>query len=85
MDVFVLELPGFGKAATGASLGPLGTLWLLCAQIAGILLHRPSARAAYTWQVSAASVGHLPHLVPQSPLVAEIAGWGTTIVDPTWL
>ena len=48
------------------------------------MLHKPTARAAYTAQVSAASVGHIPHLVPHSPPIADIAGRALTIVDPIW-
>ena len=35
-------------------------------------------------QVSAASVGHIPHLVPHSPPTADIAERALTIVIPTW-
>ena len=71
------------KATTGVSLGSLGTFWRLCALFAGILPHKPSARVAYTAQVSAASVGHLPHLLPYSPPIAEIAGRAVKIFTPT--
>ena len=76
---------GLSQARSGASEGLLGTLWLLYAQIVGILLHKPSARVAYTAQVSVASVGHLPHLVPHSPPIAEIAGRALTLGIPTWV
>ena len=47
------------------------------------MLHRSAAKAAYMAQVSAASVGHIPHLVPYSPPIAEIAGRALTKLHPT--
>ena len=36
--------------------------------------HRPAARATYTAQVSVARLGQLPHLVPHSLALADMAG-----------
>ena len=65
--------------------GRIGIYWRIYALFVGILLHKPSARVAYTVQVSVASVGHIPHLVPNRSPIADIAVRALTIVDPTWV
>ena len=45
--------------------------------------HRSTARAAYTAQVSVARLGQLPHLVPHSLALADMAGRALTKSTPT--
>ena len=51
----------------------------------GISPHRPAARAAYTAQVSVARLGHLPHLVPHSLALADMAGRALTKSPNNWV
>ena len=44
---------------------------------------RSAARAAHTAQVSVARLGHLPHLVPHSLALADMAGRALTKSTPT--
>ena len=44
----------------------------------GISPQRSAARAAFMAQVSVARLGHLPHLVPHSLALADIAGRALT-------
>ena len=49
----------------------------------GISSQRSAARAAHTAQVSVARLGHLPHLLPHSLALADMAGRALTKNTPT--
>ena len=51
----------------------------------GISPHRLAVRAAYTAQVSVAKLGQLPHLVPHSLALADLAGRALTKSHNSWV
>ena len=65
--------------------GPLGTYGHICAKFLGISPLRLTARVAYTAQVSVARLGQLPHLVPHSLALADMAGRALTKSPNNWV
>ena len=53
--------------------------------ISSISPQRSAARAAYTAQVSVARLGQLPHLVPHSLALADMAGRALTKKPNNWV
>ena len=72
-------------AHSAVSPGPLGTYGYICAKFPGISPPRFAARAAYSTQVSVARLGQLPHLVPHSLALADMAGRALTKSHNSWV